>query len=78
MTQGIAFVLPRTIHDEIIAHAREGTPEEVCGILSGCDGRATESDCIEGCLVLSSDPRVGHPVVMIKSQHRSKVMPWSG
>ena len=32
--------LPRTIYDEIIAHAREGKPEEICGLLRGRAGRA--------------------------------------
>lgn len=27
--------IPQTIHDDIIAHAREGFPLEVCGILGG-------------------------------------------
>jgi len=27
--------VPRTIHEELIAHAREGFPLEVCGILAG-------------------------------------------
>ena len=27
--------IPRKIHDEVIAHAREGFPLEVCGILGG-------------------------------------------
>ena len=35
-----AVHLPRAIHDEIIAHAREGKPEEICGILRGSAGRA--------------------------------------
>ncbi len=37
-----AITLPQPIHDEIIAHALAGAPEEVCGILSGRDGLATE------------------------------------
>jgi len=42
--------IPRQIHDDIIAHAREGLPLEVCGILGGCDDavevmyRVTNSD----------------------------------
>ena len=36
------ITLPRSIHDEIIAHALEGAPEEICGILGGRDGVATE------------------------------------
>ncbi len=35
-------VLPQSIYDEIIAHAREGKPEEICGILRGRDLAATE------------------------------------
>ena len=34
--------LARTVYDGIIAHAREGKPEEICGILRGRAGRATE------------------------------------
>ncbi len=37
-----AVQLPRTVHDGIIAHAREGTPEEICGILRGRAGRASQ------------------------------------
>ncbi|CAN5569180.1 hypothetical protein BH10CHL1_BH10CHL1_44510 [soil metagenome] len=31
----ISVRMPQAIYDEIIAHAREGKPEEICGILSG-------------------------------------------
>lgn len=31
----VALVLPRAILDDLLAHAREGRPEEVCGILAG-------------------------------------------
>ena len=34
--------LARTVYDGIIAHAREGKPEEICGILRGRDGQAME------------------------------------
>jgi proteasome lid subunit RPN8/RPN11 len=34
--------LPRPIYQEIIAHAEQGAPTEVCGILAGVDGRATK------------------------------------
>ncbi len=30
--------IPKAIYDDIIAHAREGFPLEVCGILGGRDG----------------------------------------
>lgn len=35
-----SILLPQAIYDEIIAHAREGKPEEICGILRG---RGTEA-----------------------------------
>jgi [CysO sulfur-carrier protein]-S-L-cysteine hydrolase len=34
------FRVTQTVYDEIVAHAREGKPEEVCGILRGRDGQA--------------------------------------
>lgn len=37
MTEGLAF--PDALRQELIAHAREGNPDEVCGILAGRDGR---------------------------------------
>ncbi|MEA3335201.1 MAG: M67 family metallopeptidase [Chloroflexota bacterium] len=42
MTIATSIELPRQIYDGIVAHAREGAPQEICGILSGIDGRATE------------------------------------
>lgn len=36
------LVLPSTFADEIIAHAREGAPLEVCGILAAQDGQITQ------------------------------------
>jgi proteasome lid subunit RPN8/RPN11 len=33
-----AFVLSSVLADEIVAHARAGYPEEVCGIIAGKDG----------------------------------------
>ncbi len=42
MTNSHTITLPKPIYDEIIAHAQAGAPEEVCGILSGRDGVATE------------------------------------
>lgn len=37
-----SITLPRSIYDGIVAHALEGAPEEICGVLSGRDGVATE------------------------------------
>lgn len=42
MTTLGAITLPQHIYAEIIAHAQAGAPQEVCGILSGRDGLATE------------------------------------
>ncbi|MCU0500213.1 MAG: M67 family metallopeptidase [Anaerolineae bacterium] len=36
------FLLGTGMGDEIVAHARAGYPEEVCGIISGRDGVAVE------------------------------------
>ena len=33
------MVIPAALRDEIIAHARDGLPNEACGILAGRDGR---------------------------------------
>lgn len=38
---GDRLVVPGGVWDEIVAHAREGWPEEVCGILRGKDGSVT-------------------------------------
>jgi proteasome lid subunit RPN8/RPN11 len=34
--------IPEAIYNEIIIHAREGMPLEVCGILGGTDGRISD------------------------------------
>ncbi len=33
------LVFPQKLRDELIAHARAGNPDEVCGMLAGRDGR---------------------------------------
>jgi proteasome lid subunit RPN8/RPN11 len=38
---GSSFSLPSALHDEIVAHARAGLPNEACGILGGRGGVAT-------------------------------------
>ncbi len=38
MVEEVAFELPEALAGEIVAHAREGWPEEVCGLISGKDG----------------------------------------
>ena len=42
MATATSITLPRSIYDEIITHALEGAPEEICGILGGRDGVAIE------------------------------------
>lgn len=37
------LVLPRTVRDDVLAHAREGHPEEVCGLLIGEHGEETST-----------------------------------
>ncbi len=39
---GDKLILPEKIYEEIIAHAREGYPEEICGLLAGKGERVTE------------------------------------
>jgi proteasome lid subunit RPN8/RPN11 len=36
------LTLPRSVVEEIIAHAREDDPNECCGIIAGSDGSATQ------------------------------------
>ena len=36
----MSFELPQPLFDEIVAHAREGFPNEACGVIAGEDGRA--------------------------------------
>lgn len=36
------FILPADLHAAIIAHARAGWPEEVCGLVRGKEGRASD------------------------------------
>jgi proteasome lid subunit RPN8/RPN11 len=35
--------IPRDIHDDLIAHAREGFPLEICGILGGREGTVVQA-----------------------------------
>ncbi|MGH2692833.1 MAG: Mov34/MPN/PAD-1 family protein [Actinomycetota bacterium] len=35
----MAFELPRTLYREIVAHARDGLPNEACGVIAGDDGQ---------------------------------------
>jgi proteasome lid subunit RPN8/RPN11 len=44
------LLLPDSIRDEIVAHASEGAPEEVCGVLAGARGteeRQVEESSVE-------------------------------
>ncbi|MGH2710028.1 MAG: M67 family metallopeptidase [Actinomycetota bacterium] len=35
----MAFELPLALYEEIVEHAREGLPNEACGVVAGDDGR---------------------------------------
>lgn len=35
--------IPKNIYEDLIAHAREGFPLEICGILGGRDGRVEQA-----------------------------------
>jgi proteasome lid subunit RPN8/RPN11 len=35
----MAFELPLPMYEEIVAHARDGLPNEACGVIAGEDGR---------------------------------------
>lgn len=35
----MAIELPRALFDEVVAHAREGLPNEACGVVASDDGR---------------------------------------
>ena len=41
LLRGRDHLLPQDIYDAIVAHAREGKPEEVCGLLRGREGQVT-------------------------------------
>jgi proteasome lid subunit RPN8/RPN11 len=38
------IVIPESIREQILAHAREGAPEEVCGVLSGTENADEHHD----------------------------------
>jgi [CysO sulfur-carrier protein]-S-L-cysteine hydrolase len=35
----VSIEIPRELHEEMVAHARAGMPNEACGIVAGEDGR---------------------------------------
>ena len=41
MSLSETLTIPQDIYDAIVAHAREGKPEEVCGLLRGREGQVT-------------------------------------
>ena len=38
----MAFELPRALYEEILAHARDGLPNEACGVIAGDDDRPVQ------------------------------------
>jgi proteasome lid subunit RPN8/RPN11 len=53
------LIITRAHHDEIIAHAREGYPEEVCGLLSG---RGRTADAVWRARNVATNPRLDYEV----------------
>ncbi|WP_380677138.1 desampylase [Salinigranum sp. GCM10025319] len=47
------LVVERTTHDRLLDHARQGAPEEICGVLGGRDGRVTTAEPVPN---VASDP----------------------
>lgn len=47
--------LPRRFYDHIVAHANEGWPNEVCGLLAGQGGRMVHAYSVKN---VADDPRV--------------------
>jgi proteasome lid subunit RPN8/RPN11 len=39
-----SIVIPESIREQILTHAREGAPEEVCGVLSGTENADAHHD----------------------------------
>lgn len=53
------LTLPQDIYDAIIAHAREGKPEEICGLLRGREGQVTG---IHRCRNVAANPITDYEV----------------
>ncbi len=62
------MVVPRTIVDELISHAREEAPDECCGIVASQDGRAVKvfraTNAEASPVRYSLDPREQYDITM--------------
>jgi proteasome lid subunit RPN8/RPN11 len=72
----MALIVPRAVQDELIAHAREGDPEEVCGILAGHGERVERlyrvrntADQIDAQRSVFRDPESGQAAAGRKAAH---------
>lgn len=57
------LVLPRSTYDGIIEHARDGEPNEVCGVLGGTHGE-TESEAVRALRAenVAANPRTAYEI----------------
>ena len=60
-----SLTLPRSIHDAIIAHAQEGKPKEICGLLRGSNGMATD--------LLRANNVAANPIIDYEVDHEALV-----
>lgn len=74
VAQRLAF--PEALRQELIAHAREGDPDEVCGVLAGRDGRVERvfrvnntADTVEADSGVFRDRQSGVPAAGRKPVH---------
>lgn len=56
------LVLPRTVRDALVAHAREGEPNEICGILSGTRGNESRVERAHRTENVADTPRVTYAI----------------
>ncbi|HET7325216.1 MAG TPA: desampylase, partial [Halococcus sp.] len=54
--------LTNEVHDALLEHARDGTPEEVCGVLGGRCGSDTRVESVHRVPNVASQPRVEYVI----------------
>ncbi|MCS6896664.1 MAG: Mov34/MPN/PAD-1 family protein, partial [Nitrospira sp.] len=76
----IELVIPRSILDDMIAHAKEAAPHECCGLLAGTDGavsriyRIKNIVAMEGAQYLSSfDPAKASHLERLSPAERAEI-----
>jgi proteasome lid subunit RPN8/RPN11 len=57
--------IPRNLHDEIVAHAREDVPNECCGLMGGRDGEITSVHRAENLFASPLRFEVANPVRLL-------------